>query len=216
MSAARTVNLDFAASTPLRPCALEAMRRYDASPIAGANPNALHSLGRAADRALDGARRSIAASLGRAARPGEVVFTSGGTEANHLALLGIAEAVRARTARRRAVVVSAIEHDSILDNARLLEQRGFEVHVAPCNARGIVTEEALEEVLGDDCALVSIMFANNETGVIQPVEALARRAHAHGPSSTPMRSRATSTIPSMSPRSASTPSRSPRTRWAVP
>ena len=84
------VNLDFAASTSLRHEAREAERTYDASPIAGANPNALHRLGRAAAQSLEEARRSIARSLGARVRPSEVVLTGGGTEADQLALLGIA------------------------------------------------------------------------------------------------------------------------------
>ena len=99
------VNLDYAASTPLRAEALEAMRSYDVSPIAGANPNSLHSLGREAARVLEEARRSVASSLGRGVRPQEVVFTSGGTEANVLALFGIAEAVRAKDPARTRIVI---------------------------------------------------------------------------------------------------------------
>ncbi len=174
------VNLDYAASTPLRPEALEAMAAYDASDIAGANPNSLHSLGRRAARELEGARRALAASLGRRVRPHEVVLTAGGTEANVRALLGIAEGVRLRDHGRRRVVVSGIEHDSILDNVAELRRRGFSVDTVRPDREGRVLPEALEPLLGDDVALVSIMLANNETGVVQPLPELARVAHAAG------------------------------------
>lgn len=174
------VNLDYAASTPLRPEALEAMAAYDASDIAGANPNSLHSLGRRAARELEGARRALAASLGRRPRPHEVVLTAGGTEANVRALLGIAEGARLRDRGRCRVVVSAIEHDSILDNVAELRRRGFSVDTVKPDRQGRVQPVALEPLLGDDVALVSIMLANNETGVVQPLPELARVAHAAG------------------------------------
>ena len=174
------VNLDYAASTPLRAEALEAMRSYDVSPIAGANPNSLHSLGREAARVLEEARRSVASSLGRGVRPQEVVFTSGGTEANVLALLGIAEAVRAKDPARTRIVTSAIEHDSILDNIPALHAAGFAVDIVKPSARGVIEPETLNGLLDDHVALVSIMFANNETGALQPIGELARAAHAVG------------------------------------
>lgn len=174
------VNLDYAASTPLRPEALEAMAAYDASDIAGANPNSLHSLGRRAARELEGARRALAASLGRRVRPHEVVLTAGGTEANVRALLGIAEGARLRDRGRCRVVVSAIEHDSILDNVAELRRRGFSVDTVKPDRQGRVQPVALEPLLGDDVVLVSIMLANNETGVVQPLPELARVAHAAG------------------------------------
>ena len=174
------VNLDYAASTPLRPEALEAMAAYVGSHIAGANPNALHSRGRRAARELEGARRALAASLGRRVRPHEVVLTAGGTEANFRALLGIAEGARLRDRGRCRVVVSAIEHDSILDNVAELRRCGFSVDTVKPDRQGRVQPVALEPLLCDDVALVSIMLANNETGVVQPLPELARVAHAAG------------------------------------
>ncbi len=179
-SRALPVNLDYAASTPLRPEALAAERAYDEARYAGANPNSLHSLGRAAAQALEGARRDIARSLGARVRPSEVIFTAGGTEADQLALLGIAEAVRQREPGRSRVIVSAIEHDAILDNLPLLKTAGFTVDLVQPDASGVVAPEALERALGEDVALVSVMRANNETGVVQPVRALAAASHAHG------------------------------------
>ena len=170
------VNLDYAASTPMRAEALLAQREYDDSELAGVNPNSLHSLGRKAAARLEVARREIARSFGAHVRPSEIVLTNGGTEANQLALLGLAE----RDRKRGRVIVSAIEHDSILDNLPLLRAAGFTVDlVQPCRA-GYVEPATLVELLGDDVALVSIMVANNETGVVQPIRELAAAAHTAG------------------------------------
>lgn len=178
--AERPVYLDHAASSPLRPEALAAMSAYDASAIAGANPNSLHTLGRRAARELDGARRALVDCLGGHFRPSDVTFTSGGTESNNLAVIGLAEGAGGRDSRRRRVVVSAIEHDSVLDLVGPLHERGFEVDLVRPDRSGVVGPEALEALLDETCALVSVMYANNETGVIQPVSALARAAHAAG------------------------------------
>ncbi len=178
--APETVYLDYAASAPLRVEALAAQRAYDEAPYAGANPNSLHTLGREAARALDGARRDLVRALGGGFRPSDVVFTSGGTESNNLALLGLAEATRARASRRNRVIVSTIEHDSVLDVRGALRERGFEVELAPAGRDGIVRADALSGLLDERTALVSVMYANNETGVIQPVGKLARLAHAAG------------------------------------
>lgn len=179
-TAAQPVNLDYAASTPMRPEAVAAQAAYDASPIAGANPNSLHRLGREAALALEGARRDLARTLGARVRASEVIFTAGGTESDQLALLGIAEGARERDRPRTRVVVSAIEHDAILDNLPLLRAAGFSVDLVKPTAAGRIEPEALEGLLGPDVALVSIMLANNETGVVQPIRELARVAHAHG------------------------------------
>ena len=176
----RLVNLDYAASTPLRPEAIEAMRAYDISEIAGANPNSLHTLGRRAAQALDAARRDIARSLGTGVRPAEVVFTNGGTEADALALFGIAEGARSRDHGRTRVITSAIEHEAILDNLAQLKRRGFTVDILKPGTHGIIEPGTLDAAMGDDVALVSIMFANNETGAVQPVGELAQIAHSHG------------------------------------
>lgn len=172
--------LDFAASAPLSDVARQAMDAYEAAPYAGANPNSLHTMGRKAARALDGARRDIARHLGASFRPVDVVFTSGGTESNNLALFGLAEGARDRDRLRTKVVLSAIEHDSVLDVAPALKARGFDVVYAQPNRAGVVTAEAVEKLVGRDTALVSLMSANNETGVVQPVGEVARVAHRAG------------------------------------
>ena len=180
MTPSTHVNLDYAASTPIRPEAVAAQAAYDASEIAGANPNSLHSLGRAAAVKLEGCRRSLARSLGARVRPSEVIFTGGGTEANALALLGVAEGVREADRRRTRVIVSAIEHDSILDNLPALRAAGFTTDIVkPCRD-GYIEPSALEALMGPDVALVSVMLANNETGAVQPVRELAAIAHTHG------------------------------------
>lgn len=174
------VYLDYAASAPMVPEAKAAEAAYAEAPYAGANPNSLHTLGREAAMALEGARREIAKALGGAFRPGEIVFTSGGTESNNLALYGIAEGARARDRKRARVVVSAIEHDSELDVVPALKDRGFAVTLVRPGRDGRIAPEELERAVGPDCALVSVMTANNETGVIQPVAELAEIAHKAG------------------------------------
>ena len=176
----RPTYLDYAASAPTREEALVAERAYEASEIAGANPNSLHTLGRAAARALDGARADLARCAGGRFRPSDVILTSGGTESNNLAVLGLAEGARARASRRRSVVLSAIEHDSVLDLAPVLRERGFEVRLARPGRDGVVRPAALEGLVDETRALVSVRAANNETGVCQPVGELARAAHAAG------------------------------------
>ena len=180
MPEAKTVYLDHAASSPLRTQAEEAMDAYERSAYAGANPNSLHTMGRLAARALDGARSDLARCLGGRFRPSDVTFTSGGTESNNLAVLGISEGVRARDRKRCAVVLSAIEHDSILDLVPMLHERGFEIRYAPADRGGVVTPEALREVMDQTVGLVSVMSANNETGVVQPAGDLAKVAHSFG------------------------------------
>lgn len=180
MSTQRYVNLDYAASTPMRPEAVQAQADYDASRLAGVNPNSLHSLGRQAAIRLEECRRAVAASLGARVRASEIVFTGGGTEANVLALLGIAQAVRERDRGRSRVIVSAIEHDSILDNLPLLRADGFTVDVIKPDSTGRIDPSSLERLISSDVALVSVMLANNETGVVQPIADLARIAHGAG------------------------------------
>ncbi len=174
------VYLDYAASAPARPESLAAERSYEEGALAGANPNSLHTLGREAARALDGARAELARCLAGGFRPADVTFTSGGTESNNLAVLGLAEGARARDARRRTVVLSAIEHESILDLVGPLRERGFEVALARPGSDGVVRPETVRPLIDETCALVSVMAGNNETGVLQPVDALARIAHDAG------------------------------------
>lgn len=177
----RYTYLDYAASAPLRSEARDAWLAYHEKPGSEANPNSLHSLGREAARELEVARRTIATSIGCGFRPGEVVITSGGTESNNLAVLGMAEGARRKSSnKRKRIILSAIEHDSVLDVATLLRSRGFEVELVSPDRSGVIRPSELERVMGENCALVSVMAANNETGVIQPTAKLVEVAHAGG------------------------------------
>ncbi|MET4094731.1 cysteine desulfurase family protein [Arthrobacter sp. UYCu712] len=169
--------LDAAATTPVRREVLEAMWPYLTGEFG--NPSSHHSLGDAAATALAGARAATATALG--CRPGEVIFTSGGTEADNLAVKGIALARRAADPRLDRVVISAVEHPAVEESARYLERvHGFAVDVVPVDPYGRVTEEALAAVLRPETALVSIMYANNEVGTVQPIARLAELARAQG------------------------------------
>ncbi|MDQ0213365.1 cysteine desulfurase [Arthrobacter sp. SRS-W-1-2016] len=169
--------LDAAATTPVRREVLEAMWPYLTGEFG--NPSSHHSLGEAAANALSGARATVAKVLG--CRPGEITFTSGGTEADNLAVKGIALARRAADPALNRIVTSAIEHPAVEESALYLQRvHGFEVDVVPVDRHGVVTAEALRAALTPETALVSIMYANNEIGTVQPVAQLAEVAAEHG------------------------------------
>lgn len=169
--------LDAAATTPVRREVLDAMWPYLTGEFG--NPSSHHSLGEAAAAALADARAAVANVLG--CRAGEVTFTSGGTEADNLAVKGIALARQAADPRLNRVVVSAIEHPAVEESARYLERfHGFAVDVVPVDGTGLVTPEALAAVLRPETALVSVMYANNEVGTVQPIAELAALARAQG------------------------------------
>ena len=171
---------DHAASSPMSSLCREEMARYDAQEWAGTNPNSLHTSGRAAFAALERARTDVARAVG-AKRPSEIVFTSGGTEANTLAIRGMALAqLQTPGSKRRRVLVSAVEHDSVLDPAASLERDGFTVERIPVLPNGVVDLEALEHMLGPDVVLVCVMGANNEVGAVQPIPRVVALAHAQG------------------------------------
>jgi cysteine desulfurase len=169
--------LDAAATTSVRREVLEAMWPYLTGEFG--NPSSHHSLGDSAARALTDARKTVAAVLG--CRAGEITFTSGGTEADNLAVKGIALARQAADPALNRVVISAVEHPAVEESARYLERfHGFTVDVVPVDGNGTVTPEALAAVLRDETALVSIMYANNEVGTVQPVAKLADLARGRG------------------------------------
>lgn len=172
--------LDYASSAPTRAVALAAEKDYENSEIAGVNPNSLHSLGRKAARALDGVRVDIVKAAGGRFRAPDVIFTSGGTEGNNLAVIGIAEGARAKDRSRTTVIMSSIEHDSVLSTASVLRGRGFDVCLVQPNRQGYVEVQTLCEALDQSVCLVSIMYANNETGVVQPIAELSKAAHQSG------------------------------------
>ncbi len=174
------IYLDYAASAPMRACALEAQNAYHQLPCSMANANSLHTPGRQAANLLTQARKDLAATFGYGIRPQEVIFTGGGTEANNLAIFGISEGVRSKDRSRTSVILSAIEHDSVIDLAAPLKARGFTVKILRPNKEGVVTPDALINCIDESVALVCVMYANNETGVIQPVDELADITHKHG------------------------------------
>src|SRR6266702_1428574 len=174
----RLVYLDNAATTPVREEVLEAMLPYLGKDAFG-NPSSAHRFGRAARAGIEEAKRSIAEALGGGAEPSQVIFTSGGTEADNLAVIGCALAARDHGGPFRAAV-SAIEHKAVLAAAHALTRLGGEEIVLPVNASGTVEEDALAEALTRGAAVVSVMWVNNEVGVIQPVARLAARCRAAG------------------------------------
>lgn len=173
------VYLDHAATTPMLPQAAEAMAALLTQP---GNPSSLHAAGRQARRVVEESRETIAASLG--ARPSEVVFTSGGTESDNLAVKGLFWARRAADPRRVRLLLSAVEHHAVLDSALwLLEHDGASITWLPVDEAGRLTPDVLRAAIDenpDDVALVSVMWANNEVGTVQPIEELAAVAHAYG------------------------------------
>jgi cysteine desulfurase len=166
-----SIYLDHAATTPVRREVIDAMLPFLTESFG--NPSSAHAYGRAARAALDEAHDRLATSLGVEAR--EVVFTSGGTEANNLALKGAAWAGKARGHR---IVTSSIEHHAVGHALRYLEKFGFEITELPVDRYGRVDPDQLESELSDRTILVSIMLANNEVGTIQPIADIAQKVRA--------------------------------------
>jgi cysteine desulfurase len=167
------IYLDHAATTPVRPEVAEAMQPYLSGRFG--NPSSIHAAGRQARAAMDEARDSVAAALH--ADYGEICFTSGGTEADNLALIGT---MFAAPENRNHLVVSAVEHHAVLHAARFLESRGYGVTWLGVDREGFVDGDALAEAVTDRTALVSIMHGNNEIGTVQDVARFARVAHDRG------------------------------------
>lgn len=174
-----SVYLDHAATTPVLPEVVEVV----ASQMrAVGNPSSQHRAGRRARKVVEESREAIAAALG--ANPSEVVFTSGGTEADNLAVKGLYWARRAADPRRTRVLISAVEHHAVLDTAEWLgKSEGADVELLPVDSSGRLDVGALNEALSRDpksVALVSVMWANNEVGTLQPVRAIVAAAAQHG------------------------------------
>ncbi|MEO8828183.1 cysteine desulfurase family protein [Lapillicoccus sp.] len=171
--------LDHAATTPMHPAALDAMTRQ--LTVVG-NASSLHTSGRAARRVVEESRESIAAALG--CRPSEVVFTSGGTESDNLALRGTYASRRDADPRRTRLLVSEVEHHAVLDCAEFLVQHeGAEITWLACDADGRVAPETVRAAILADpgsAALVSVMWANNEVGTVQDIPGIAAMAHELG------------------------------------
>jgi cysteine desulfurase len=168
------IYLDHNATTPVDPGVAEAMVR-SLTDLFG-NPSSVHYYGQQAKASLDDARSAVGALIG--AEPAEVVFTSGGTEADNFAIRGAAEALE-HTGRKH-LITSGIEHEAVLNTFKAQGRRGWRTTMVPLDASGIVSPDRLREALTDDTALVSIMHANNEIGTIQPIAELAALAHARG------------------------------------
>jgi cysteine desulfurase len=172
---ADTTYLDHAATTPLDPRVREAMLPYLGERFG--NPSATYALGREAGAAIDGARDSVATLLG--CRPTEVVFTSGGTESINTAIKGVAFAQQlARVGNH--IVTSAVEHHAVLHSCQYLEKFGFEITLVPVDRDGLVAPDAVADALTAQTVLVSIMTANNEVGVIQPLAEITHAVRERG------------------------------------
>lgn len=174
----RRIYLDHAATTPLDPEVLEAMLPYLRDDFG--NPSSVHSLGQRARGAIDEARAQVAALIG--ARDSEIVFTGSGTEADNMAIVGATQAAAQRVDERprSGLVISAIEHHAILNSAKTLDRSKHKVTLARVNETGQVDLDDLEVATNDSTALVSIMFANNESGVMQPILEVIRIARSKG------------------------------------
>src|SRR5260221_3972340 len=169
------IYLDFAATTPLDPRVLAAMQPYFNE--AFGNPSSVHRWGQQAERGLERARRDVAAVLN--CQPGEVIFTSGGSEADNLALRGGALAAREASGASH-LITSPIEHPALLSTLRQLRDHfGFRLTILPVDANGLVAPDELARAIRPDTALVSIMDACNEIGTIQPIAELAEVCRAH-------------------------------------
>lgn len=171
----RRIYMDANATTPVLPEVVDAMRPSWSD--AFANASSIHQPGQNARAAVEHARAAVARLLH--CRPAEIVFTSGGTESDNLALLGLLDPP-ASGSEPPHLITSAIEHEAILQAARALQSRGVEVTFLPCNSSGVVEPEALRAAIRPSTRVVSIMLANNETGAIQPIAELAAIAHSAG------------------------------------
>jgi len=185
----RRIYFDHAATTPTDPRVVAAMLPYLTT--AWGNPSSIYAEAREARKGLDAARRTVAEALG--AKPNEIVFTSGGTEADNLALRAVAMAARQRRDRVAAggsesaagdgdhIITTAIEHHAVLHECEALAKEGFRITYLPVDSEGFVDLEALRSALDDRTILVSVMYANNEAGVIEPIAEVARIVKAHNP-----------------------------------
>jgi cysteine desulfurase len=168
------IYLDHNATTPVDPEVVDAMLPYLG--ITFGNASSIHAYGRDAKIALENAREQIAAVIN--CHPGELYFTSGGTESDNLAMFGIAQA---RYPERNHIIIGATEHHAILESAEILHKNhGFALDPAPVDCEGLIVKEQLHELVNDKTSIVSIMHANNETGTIQELASLAELVHAKG------------------------------------
>lgn len=170
------IYLDSAASTPVADEVIYEMLPYLKQQYG--NPSSIHYFGRETTRAIQLARKRVADLIG--AKPAEITFTSGGTEADNFAIKGAADYARSNNPAKNHVIASYVEHDAVLEPCRDLERLGYRVTFLPVTAEGLVRPEELKAAMTPDTALVSVMYANNEVGTIQPVKELAKIAHEAG------------------------------------
>ncbi len=166
------VYLDHAATSPIHPEVVQAMLASFTNNYG--NPSSIHYAGREARKALDEARAIVARSIGADER--EIVFTSGGTEGDNVALIGAAYANRAHG---KHIITTAIEHPAVLETCRFLETQGFDVTYLPVDKAGVISLEDFEAALTDETILVSMMYGNNEIGSVQPIRAIGERLSEH-------------------------------------
>lgn len=171
----QAIYLDHAATTPVRSAVWQAMQPYFFEHFG--NPSSVYHLAREARQALDNARQRAAEVLH--ASPQEIIFTASGTEADNLAIKGVAQACSLE-GRGKHIVTSQIEHHAVLHSCGYLEHLGFEITYLPVDGAGLIHPELLETAMRPDTILVSIMLANNEVGTIEPIPELAQVAHAYG------------------------------------
>ena len=171
------IYLDTAASTPVADEVITEMLPYLKEQYG--NPSSIHKFGRETTRAIHLARKRVADVIG-ASSPREITFTSGGTEANNLAHKGTAIHVKSKMPEKNVIITSNIEHDAVLEPCKDLEDRGFVTIHLPVTGEGLVRPSELKNVISDNVALVSIMYANNEVGTIQPIKELVEIAHEAG------------------------------------
>lgn len=165
----KQIYMDHGATTPVDPLVVDAMLPYFTETFG--NASSLHSFGQEANSALEQSRQQVAASIG--AKPEEIIFTSGGTESDNLAIKGIAYR---NSGKGKHIITSTIEHPAILNTCAYLEKEGFEVTYVAVNSDGIIDMDELKKAIRDDTILISVMHANNEIGTIQPISDISKLA----------------------------------------
>ncbi len=169
----KRIYLDYAATTPTHPEVVKAMLPYFTEVFG--NPSSIHSCGQEARRAIEAARAKIAGLIG--ARDEEIVFTSGGTEDNNLALKGVAWA---NEKKGNHIITSSVEHHAVIETCKFLEKRGFRVTYLPVDKYGLVNPDDVREAINDKTVLISVMHANNEVGTIEPIAEIGKIAKEAG------------------------------------
>jgi cysteine desulfurase len=170
------IYLDYNATTPVAPEVVDAMLPYLREHFG--NASSAHAYGSAAHDALEGARRAIAGVIH--AEPSGIIFTANGTESNNLAIEGVWRADRAKRGTRNHIIISAVEHPAVVEVAQWLEGQGARITILAVDSHGRVDPSDLEREIGGDTLLVSVMYANNEVGTVQPIVELSAIAHEHG------------------------------------